>query len=163
MRYEAAMNLIDDSIMSLPAQDQAIRSDLAKALRQARGSQARAAAHRVGEQVRAQSGRHANWDCRGSDAASEGAINRAVAVLYGHAQEVEGAGLPWFDPRVGLSEEGHVVFEWWYDRNKLTLYVGDESIEYVSSWGPDLDDQMQAGVLSGNLLNLWTWLTLPPE
>lgn len=105
-----------------------------------------------------------NWDERGSAAGSPLAIDRAVVLLDAHVFQVLGArNLAWNEPHVSLNEDGDVVFEWWNGEKKLTLYVGEKVTEYLSSWGPDIDQQMYAGELNGNLLQLWQWFLLPAE
>jgi hypothetical protein len=128
----------------------------------ARRSLDRADASRMRARVLDLKDRKANWDGRGSAAANRAAIDRAVAVLDTHALQARGARLHWWDPHVSLDEDGNVVFEWWNAERKLTLYVSPNVTEFVSSWGPDIDNNMDAGALSGGqLLGLWQWLTAP--
>lgn len=124
-------------------------------------SLAQADASRIGARVLELKSCGANWDGRGSAASNHAAASLAIAVLHTHAERVRKSSLEWRDPHVGLNEEGDVVFEWWNGEKKLTLYVGASVVEYVKSWGPDIDLQMQAGVLDGELLRLWQWLLSP--
>ena len=105
--------------------------------------------------------RQANWDRVGSAAANQEAIQRAVAEVETFFDEAVSNHADWVAPFVGLSERGEVVFEWWNDERKLSLYIGPQFTEYVSSWGPHVEDQMDAGVLGpGKFRDLWTWLKL---
>jgi hypothetical protein len=163
MRYEAAPEVADRSIMNVRAQFEALSDSIEAALRELRESQARLTAHRIGERVQALAELGANWDGRGSEAANMDAIYSAIGALHGITQAVQEAGLSWLDPHIGLSENGQVVFEWWNRQKKLTIYVGREEIDYVSSWGPDMDEQMDAGPITGNFPRLWKWLTLAAQ
>lgn len=66
----------------------------------------------------------------------------------------------WREPLVNLSIDSEIVFEWWYENKKLTVYILGNTAEYVQVWGPDIDDQMQEGpaTSSVDLISLWTWL-----
>ncbi len=48
--------------------------------------------------------------------------------------------------------EGEVVFEWWHGNKKLTVYIGDDSAEYVQVWGTDRHSEMSDG--DAEILNL---------
>jgi hypothetical protein len=48
-------------------------------------------------------------------------------------------------PHVTSSAEGEVVFEWWNDPRKLTVYCTAEDANYVKVWGPDMVTQMEDG------------------
>src|SRR5213078_2622374 len=49
---------------------------------------------------------------------------------------VTAQGAPWFAPHVTSSAEGEVVFEWWNDPRKLTVYCTAEDANFVKVWGP---------------------------
>jgi hypothetical protein len=67
----------------------------------------------------------------------------------------------WIEPNVTASEEGEVVFEWWYGVRKLTVYIGNQSAEYVKVWGTDINSDMSDGDASpiSTCRSLWEWLT----
>jgi hypothetical protein len=68
-------------------------------------------------------------------------------------------GQEWIDPHIGLNETGEVAFEWWNDEKKLTLYIAPDMTRYVSSWGANIETEMNAGSLVANqFANLWRWL-----
>lgn len=106
------------------------------------------------------SARKENWDGYGSAAPNEQAVMRAVGIISSFYTEAIQRRTGWVNPFVGLSERGDVVFEWWNDQKKLSLYVGPDTTDYVSSWGPHIEEQMDAGAAdSSRFGDLWTWLT----
>ncbi|MBI3527635.1 MAG: hypothetical protein HY067_06670 [Betaproteobacteria bacterium] len=105
--------------------------------------------------------RNANWDGYGSAAHNENSIASAVEAIEELFDQTKIANFGWVDPHVGLNERGDVVFEWWNYHKKLTLYFSPETIEYVSSWGSNIETQMEAGVLEKDgFADLWRWLRL---
>jgi hypothetical protein len=56
---------------------------------------------------------------------------------------------------------GDVVFEWWYGKKKLTIYIEAESAEYVQVWGTDVRSEMSNGDAEpmSACRALWLWLT----
>jgi hypothetical protein len=67
-----------------------------------------------------------------------------ITQLY---DEVRASSL-WLKPHVTADAYGDVVFEWWKDERKLTVYASPDTAEYVKAWGPDIDSQMNDGVVS---------------
>jgi len=74
--------------------------------------------------------------------------------------EVVDLGQKWMKPNVTASADGEVVFEWWNGTKKLTIYIRDQSAEYVKVWGADIDTEMSDGNadLSSIRQSLWRWL-----
>ena len=74
--------------------------------------------------------------------------------------EVVTSGNEWIRPNVTASEEGEVVFEWWRDTRKLTIYIGNQSAEYVKVWGTDINSEMSDGNADAvnTCRSLWEWL-----
>lgn len=70
------------------------------------------------------------------------------------------ASLGWIKPNVTGGPEGGVVFEWWYGKRKLTVYVEEQSIEYVQVWGTDVDAKITDGSIESvsDSRKLWMWL-----
>ena len=70
------------------------------------------------------------------------------------------ASLGWIKPNVTGGPEGGVVFEWWYGKRKLTVYVEEQSIEYVQVWGTDVDAKITDGSIESmsDSRELWMWL-----
>ena len=81
-----------------------------------------------------------------------------IVRLYLEAAEL---GRPWIKPNVIADAEGEVVFEWWYGKKKLTVYIGDESAEYIQVRGPDRHSEMSDGDAEPISVcrSLWLWLT----
>ncbi len=70
------------------------------------------------------------------------------------------ASLGWIKPNVTGGPEGGVVFEWWYGKRKLTVYIEEQSIEYVQVWGTDVDAKITDGSIESvsDSRKLWMWL-----
>jgi hypothetical protein len=73
----------------------------------------------------------------------------------------EGNSRTWIKPNVIADANGNVVFEWWYGKKKLTVYIEDESAEYVQVWGADIRSEMSNGDAEpiSTCRALWLWLT----
>ena len=74
--------------------------------------------------------------------------------------EIMNLGLDWLEPNVTASAEGEVVFEWRHGINRLTVYIGNQSAEYVKDWGADINTEMEDGYANspGIRQALWKWL-----
>ncbi len=70
------------------------------------------------------------------------------------------ASLGWIKPNVTGGPDGGVVFEWWYGKRKLTVYVEEQSIEYVQVWGTEVDAKITDGDIESMAdgRELWMWL-----
>lgn len=66
----------------------------------------------------------------------------------------------WIKPNISASPEGEAVFEWRYGNKKLTIYIGDRSMDYVQVWGTDIHAKITDGEIEDNygLQSLWIWL-----
>jgi hypothetical protein len=75
--------------------------------------------------------------------------------------EVADLGRLWIQPNVIADANGEVVFEWWYGTKKLTVYIADESAEYIQVWGTAIHSQMSDGDAEpiSTCRALWLWLT----
>lgn len=67
----------------------------------------------------------------------------------------------WHEPLVNISVEAEVVFEWWREHKKLTVYILKDTAEYIKVWGPDIDNEMQEGLAKScaELTSLWKWMS----
>lgn len=100
-----------------------------------------------------------NWDGRGSLRPSIKSISNARNLLQLVERKFRDSdSFIFVNPFISAGAEGEVVFEWWRGVRKLTLYVYDEDIEYLKSWGPHMLNDMDDGVLDGNIEELWLWL-----
>ena len=66
----------------------------------------------------------------------------------------------WLQPHVTKSPQGEIVLEWWGRSRKLTVYVSEQSRDYVKVWGKNMDTEMADGELpgGGELAALLRWL-----
>lgn len=100
-----------------------------------------------------------NWDGFGSVRPNPDAMQNALGFINNIYLSASSTHLPWIQPHITSSENGDVVFEWWSGDHKLTIYVGEESMEYLQVWGPDMQTQMLDGNLVGEKFQgLWRWL-----
>ena len=99
----------------------------------------------------------AGWDGYGSERPNEHAVERARQLIEDAYQNSAAGG--WESPHISASEDGEIVFEWWRDVRKLTIYVGPNETSYLKSWGPNIVDDMAEDVLERSWdPALWTWL-----
>ena len=66
----------------------------------------------------------------------------------------------WCEPLINLSIDSEIVFEWWYENKKLSVYILGNTAEYIKVWGADIDNEMEDGLAtsSAEITNLWKWL-----
>ena len=120
-------------------------------------------------EIEALRGRKEGWN--GYDALPPDplAIDAAIAWLPEWWVEDEEYRCPGERPHVTSSAEGEVVFEWWKDEKKLTVYVRPMTLRewgpsldatYVQSWGADMASEMEVGEISsqGKWMSLWNWM-----
>jgi len=74
--------------------------------------------------------------------------------------EIMDLNLNWFEPNVTASAEGEVIFEWRHGIKSLTIYVGNQSADYVKDWGADINTEMEDGSADSSSIRraLWKWL-----
>ena len=101
----------------------------------------------------------ANWDGAEAVAVNAATVARATALINQMYVTASQIGVDWSDPNVTASPHGEVVLEWWNREKKLTIYVSENQSDYVKVWGPDIDNEMDDGILSDNqIANLLVWL-----
>ena len=68
----------------------------------------------------------------------------------------------WKPPHISTGSNGETVLEWWNEDKKLTIYMEDEKIHFVRSWGTDIHTEMQDGYLTSSnvFIGLWCWLKI---
>lgn len=66
----------------------------------------------------------------------------------------------WEKPLVNSNDEGEIVLEWWQDTRKITVYIGENEVVFLKIWGPNIENEMQDGVLTNaeTVSALWNWL-----
>jgi hypothetical protein len=74
--------------------------------------------------------------------------------------DIVSSGQEWIEPNVTASAEGEVVFEWRHGIKNLTIYIGNQSAEYVMDWGADINTEMEDGYANSPSIRqrLWKWL-----
>ncbi len=103
----------------------------------------------------------AGWNGYDSLAPNPDAVAHAENWIVRLFLEVADLGRVWIKPNVIADAEGEVVFEWWHGNKKLTVYIGDDSAEYVQVWGTDRHSEMSDGDAEPISMcrSLWLWLT----
>jgi hypothetical protein len=87
------------------------------------------------------------------------AVENALLFLQNSLDRATRLG-SWSSPHITLSETGEIVFEWWQNDKKITLYFGPNDPEYIKVWGTNMDTEMESGILTygWGLTALWLWL-----
>lgn len=100
------------------------------------------------------------WNGYDALAPDYGAIEYAEHWIELFYTEILQLGLGWLEPNVAANAEGEVVFEWRHGKNRLTIYIGKQSAEYVKDWGADINTEMDDGLANspGIRQTLWKWL-----
>ncbi len=100
------------------------------------------------------------WNAYNARAPKYEAVQYAAHWIELFYREVMDSRLDWLEPNVTASAEGEVVFEWRHGVNRLTIYVGNQSVEYVKDWGADIDTEMEDGYAKSPQIRrtLWQWL-----
>lgn len=100
------------------------------------------------------------WNGYDACAPKYGAVQYANHWIELFYLEIIDLRLDWLEPNVTASAEGEVVFEWRHGLNRLTVYVGNQSAEYVKDWGADINTEMEDGYANSPNIRraLWKWL-----
>ncbi|MUG97108.1 hypothetical protein F7734_34170 [Scytonema sp. UIC 10036] len=97
---------------------------------------------------------------------SLGAANKTFVYAIEWLERLRAAALNeqmwWREPLINLGVDSEIVFEWWYENKKITVYILDNTAEYIKVWGHDIDNEMEDGSATSRdeILNLWKWLVL---
>ncbi len=89
-------------------------------------------------------------------------LERSVAVVF-LLQDLRllavQQALEWWEPKI-THRVGESVMEWWRENRKLTLYMSDDGLEALRSWGTNVHSEMDEsrGLTSNDLVPLWRWL-----
>ncbi len=104
-----------------------------------------------------------NWNGYGASAPKPDAISHAASWISNFYHSI--TGLDWRSPNVTAGPQGEVVFEWWKDAKKLTVYVSGQNVEYVQVWGPNIRTDMFDGDAQSieTCRELWSWLIREQE
>jgi hypothetical protein len=100
------------------------------------------------------------WNGYNAHALQRDAVQYAGYWILMFYLEMIALGMDWIRPNVTASGDGEVVFEWRRGVKKLTIYIGNQSAEYVEDWGPDMNAEMEDGYAnsSNTRRSLWQWL-----
>lgn len=69
----------------------------------------------------------------------------------------------WHQPLLNISIDDEIVFEWWYKKRSLIIYVCPNTIDFIKVWGADMDNEMKDGSIylkDDSLFFLWRWLAI---
>lgn len=102
----------------------------------------------------------ADWNGYGALAPNYSAIQYAEHWIELFYTEVLKSDMVWLEPNVTANAEGEAVFEWRHGINRLTIYIGKQSAEYVKDWGADINTEMEDGLANSPSRRqaLWKWL-----
>jgi hypothetical protein len=103
---------------------------------------------------------NAGWNGYDSLVPNSDAVLHAENWIVRLFLEVADLGLTWIQPNVIADANGDVVFEWWHGKKKLTVYIEDESAEYIQIWGTNIHSEMSNGDAEpiSTCRSLWLWL-----
>lgn len=112
------------------------------------------------ETYRALKGLHEWLRDPGETAPDDAALRRAMHVVDDLRSLADSERLFWVEPSVTASPQGEVVFEWWMEEKRLTLYIASGEVVYVASWGVSIENEMTDGVLAvhDDFRRIWRWL-----
>jgi hypothetical protein len=101
-----------------------------------------------------------NWNSYDALAPDPAAVEHAKSWIVSLFRMVEDLGMLWIKPNTTASPEGEVAFEWRHEGKKLTVYVGDASVDYMQVWGTDIHAKITDGDIESidDLQALWVWL-----
>ncbi len=104
-----------------------------------------------------------DWNSYGAPKPRYDAVVYAEQWITNFFREV--ADLGWVEPNVTGGPEGGVVFEWWYRERKLTIYVDEQSVEFVQVRGTDINAKITVGDIGSmkDCRRLWMWLIRSKE
>lgn len=83
--------------------------------------------------------------------------NQLINKIYRMAKNI---GFWWDEPLVNVTEDQEIVLEWWNNTKKITIYISDETIDYIKVWGSDMDNEMEDDSidLDDDLTPFWSWI-----
>ena len=80
------------------------------------------------------------------------------------AERAVASGAGWNHPHVGLLTDDEIALEWWRGNRKVTVYLTPTGVDYLRSWGPDMDREMsEAPLREQDIDSMWLWLMLPSK
>lgn len=66
----------------------------------------------------------------------------------------------WWSRPLANIVESEIIFEWWRNEKKITVYISSDTVEFIKVWGADIDSEMEEGVAETNIQieALWRWI-----
>lgn len=112
------------------------------------------------ERLRQLEGLTDDWDSRGSKAPGQLAIDQAREVLRLLREGITEEGGFWVSPHITVAENGEITFEWWAGSRKLTVYCEEQRLQYLRTWGTNIELEFDEGdIASPDVFGaLWHWL-----
>lgn len=99
------------------------------------------------------------WNGRDALAPSQATIENAKRWIQHFYSNATTADLSWSEPLATASADGEIVFEWWKEDKKLTVYIQSNEAQYIKVWGDDIEDMEDGEINSDETIRvLWTWL-----
>lgn len=86
-----------------------------------------------------------DWDDQGALAPDSRAVARATDWATKLMRQIFERQDTLLVPNVTANSDGEVVFEWWNDPRKVTLYFTADDTECIKVWGTDIDTEMEDG------------------
>jgi hypothetical protein len=84
----------------------------------------------------------------------------AGAWLRGFRSAIEAAGLPWYPPHVGGTDE-EISLEWWRGNRNLTVFVRGFEVEVLRVSGPNMNTDINTLYRVDppeDAVRVWRWL-----
>jgi hypothetical protein len=99
-----------------------------------------------------------NWNGNFVSAPDRKAITKAKSWVSVFFESINSTR--WLTPNITADENGEVVFEWWSNKQKLTIYIGQANPYFIKVSGPDIQNEMEDGEIHSSLdfKEVWDWL-----
>lgn len=90
---------------------------------------------------------------------SDVVVNKANDVLSKFKQSVLDSKQKWLVPHVTTEGDGNIVFEWFNDPKKLSVFVDEFELSYLKVWGINIHSDMEYGdiIALDEFCDLWFW------
>ena len=101
-----------------------------------------------------------NWNSYDALAPKPVVVALAVTWITAFYHHIMPLKLQWIAPNVTASANGEVVLEWRYTQRELTIYIGEQDIDYLQVWSNDVKAKMTDGDIKtiNDAQQLWQWL-----
>ena len=103
--------------------------------------------------------REDNWDGYDSKKPTELTLVHAKHLMEEFLDSIVSEGYPWLRPFISSDEDGNITVEWFEEKRRLHIQIGENEAEYIQVWGINIDTEMHVDFLNrDNYLTLWEWL-----